>query len=200
MAPCQAAERTFTTLAEAPPDLLPVSWQAAAGRPLEIDVGCHKGRFLVEMASRYPTSNFLGIERQWQRAEKARRKISQLGLRNAAVVHGDSLETFRQLPDTCAACIHVLFPDPWPKRRHRARRLVRTQFLREISRILQCQGLLRLMTDDRDYMQAIEADAAALSAFRRLAENEREYPPSEFEIKFLSEARPLHRLLFKRIN
>jgi tRNA (guanine-N7-)-methyltransferase len=152
------------------------------------------------MASRYPNSNFLGIERQWQRAEKARRKISQLGLRNAGVVHGDSLETFRQLPERCAACIHVLFPDPWPKRRHRARRLVRTQFLLEISRILQCHGLLRLVTDDGDYKQAIEADASALSVFRRLADDEREYPSSEFEIKFLSEARPLHRLLFKRIN
>jgi tRNA (guanine-N7-)-methyltransferase len=172
MAHFQAAERTFTPFAEAPPDLLPAGWWGLGARPLEIDVGCHKGCFLVEMARRYPVSNFLGVERQQKRVEKARKKIFQLGLGNAAVIHGDGLEAIGRLPDACADHVHVLFPDPWPKRRHKIRRIVRTEFLREVLRILKCRGILRLVTDDPDYARAVE---------------------------FLADLRPVYDLLFKRV-
>ncbi len=162
MAPFPTAERTLISCAEAQPDLLPAAWREDDSRCLEVDVGCHKGRFLIEMARKFPLSNFLGVERQQKRAQKAQEKISRLGLENAAVVHGDGLEALRRLPGACAEYVHVLFPDPWPKRRHQARRMVQTQFLREISRVLKGSGILRLVTDDPNYLQAIETHAADL--------------------------------------
>lgn len=200
MAHFQAAERTFTPFAEAPPDLLPDGWRGTGSRPLEIDVGCHKGRFLVEMARRYPFSNFLGVERQQKRVEKAQKKISQLGLGNAAVVHGDGLEAIGRLPDACAEYVHVLFPDPWPKRRHKIRRMVRTEFLREVLRILKCRGILRLVTDDPDYARAMEFHAASLAEFQCAIGDGRKYPPTEFQIKFLADSRPVYGLLLRRVS
>ena len=163
-------------------------------------MGCHKGRFLVEMARRYPVSNFLGVERQRDRVEKARKKIFQLGLGNAAVVHGDGLEVFSRLPDACADYVHVLFPDPWPKRRHKIRRMVRTEFLREVLRILKCRGILRLVTDDADYARAIEFHAARLADFQRAIGAGREHPRTEFQIKFLADSRPVYDLLLQRVR
>ncbi|MFZ0709845.1 MAG: tRNA (guanosine(46)-N7)-methyltransferase TrmB [Terrimicrobiaceae bacterium] len=200
MALFQAAAHTLIPFAEAPPDLLPARWQGAGSPPLEIDVGCHKGGFLVEMAQRFPFSNFLGVERQRKRVDKARKKISRLGLANAAVVHGDGLETVAQLPALCADYVHVLFPDPWPKRRHNIRRMVRAEFLGEIARILKRQGLLRLLTDDPDYARAMEIHAAHLAEFQPAVDESREYPPTEFQIKFLADSRPLYGLLLKRVN
>jgi tRNA (guanine-N7-)-methyltransferase len=200
MAPFQAAGPALIPFAEAPPELLPTGWQGAGSPPLEIDVGCHKGGFLVEMAQRFPFSNFLGVERQRKRVDKARKRISRLGLANAAVVHGDGMETIAQLPGQCADYVHVLFPDPWPKRRHKIRRMVRTEFLREIARILKSRGILRLLTDDPDYARAMEIHAANLAEFQPAVDDGRAYPPTEFQIKFLAESRPFHGLLLRRVN
>jgi tRNA (guanine-N7-)-methyltransferase len=200
MAHFQAAARTSTLFAAAPPNFFPAGWQGNGSRPLEIDVGCHKGRFLVDMARKHPFSNFIGVERQRERAERAREKISRLGLENAAVVHGDGLEALSQMPDTCADYIHVLFPDPWPKRRHKIRRMVRAPFLREVLRILKRRGILRLVTDDADYVRAMEFCAAGFHAFRRAADDERKYPPTEFQIRFLADSRPVYALFLQRVS
>jgi tRNA (guanine-N7-)-methyltransferase len=201
MAHSQRAERTFTRFsAEAPPDLLPAGWQGIGCRSLEIDVGCHKGRFLVEMAQRYPVRNFLGIERQRERAERAKKKISLLGLGNAEVLHGDGLEIIGCLPDACADCVHILFPDPWPKRRHKSRRMVQEKFLLEVQRILKFQGLLQLVTDDADYAREMEFAIANIAAFQRTGGDLRDYPPTEFQIKFLADSRPVYGVLLERVN
>jgi tRNA (guanine-N7-)-methyltransferase len=197
MVPFPTAARTLSSCVEAQPDLLPAAWREDDSRCLEVDVGCHKGRFLIEMARKFPLSNFLGVERQQRRAQKAQEKISRLGLENAAVVHGDGLEALRRLPEACADYVHVLFPDPWPKRRHQARRMVQTQFLREISRVLKGSGILRLLTDDSDYLRAIETHAAGLLSLRQELDNQREYPPTEFQIKCRADSRPFYSVLLR---
>ena len=111
------------------------------------------------------------------------------------MVHGDGLEALRRLPEACADYVHVLFPDPWPKRRHQARRMAQTQFLREISRVLKGSGILRLLTDDSDYLRAIETHAAGLLSLRQELDNEREYPPTEFQMKFRADSRPFYSTL-----
>ncbi len=182
------------------PDLLPVGWQVSGSRPLEIDIGCHKGRFLVEMAQRFPTSNFLGVERQRERVEKARKKIAMLGLGNVEVLHGGGLEILARLPEACADRVHVLFPDPWPKRRHKIRRMVGGEFLLEILRILKARGIVRLVTDDPEYARAMESYAADMAAFQRTESDLANYPPTEFQIKFRADSRPVYGLAFERLN
>jgi tRNA (guanine-N7-)-methyltransferase len=64
--------------------------------------------------------------------------------------------------------VHVLFPDPWPKRRHHIRRMVGERFLSEVSRVLKVRGRVRLVTDDPGYARAMESDASGISALRRV--------------------------------
>jgi tRNA (guanine-N7-)-methyltransferase len=198
----QRDERTSFTLSSVGPplDLLPAGWHGIGSRPLEIDMGCHKGRFLVAMAQRCPASNFLGVERQRERVEKARKKIVLHGLGNAEVLHGDGLEILERLPEACANCVHVLFPDPWPKRRHKIRRMVGGRFLLEVLRILKVRGVVRLVTDDGAYARAMGTCAAQIRAFQPRESNLHHYPPTEFQIKVLADARPVYELAFERLN
>jgi tRNA (guanine-N7-)-methyltransferase len=186
--------------AEAPPDSLPFGWQGEGCPPLEIDVGCHKGRFLVEMAQRFPFTNFLGVERQRERVLKAKKKITLEGLDNAEVFHGDAREILSCLPDACAVCVHVLFPDPWPKRRHKNRRMVDQGFFLEVARLLKTTGRLRLVTDDHDYARAMELHATSISRYRRIDSEPRDYPPTEFQLKFGAVSRPTFGLVFERLS
>lgn len=184
---------------EAPPDLLPPGWTGPGAPPLEFDVGCHKGLFLVDMARLNLARNFLGIERQAERVEKTQRKIRSLGLPNAAVVRAEGLEALKNVAPACVDNIHVLFPDPWPKRRHSSRRLVQAAFLDRCLEILKPGGLLRLVTDDENYAAAMRDVAGGYAAFTRLSEDDREYPLTEFQKKFLAAGRPFYSLLLRRV-
>jgi tRNA (guanine-N7-)-methyltransferase len=152
------------------------------------------------MARRFPWANFLGVERQRERVLKAKKKITLEGLSNVEVFHGDARELLSWLPGACADCVHVLFPDPWPKRRHQNRRMVGPAFLIEVSRLLKAGGRLRLVTDDPDYAQSMELHASSLSNYRGIESEPRDYPPTEFQLKFAAVARPVFRLVFERLS
>jgi tRNA (guanine-N7-)-methyltransferase len=169
------------------------------GMPVELDLGCHRGRFIVAMAGTHPGRIFIGIERQAGRVAKCLRKIDRLGLTNATAVRGDCMEVLESLPDGSIDVIHVSFPDPWPKRRHQARRLVTGAFLAAAWRSLRRGGDLRLMTDDRDYFlamrTAIEADGR-WAAFDWT--DDRVYSETEFERKFSESGKAVYRLALGR--
>lgn len=153
---------------------------------------------MTEMAVQHPERNFLGIECQSDRVGKARKKIDALGLANARVVRAEGLEAIRCLPDACAEGIHVLFPDPWPKRRHHARRLVQRDFLAVCLRVIRPGGRLRLVTDDGPYALAMREAAREVSEFREEVGEDRDYPLTEFQKKFLTDGRPFFSLLLRR--
>jgi len=165
-------------------DALP-QWFGAGAPPLQLDIGSHRGVFLAAMAARFPGTNFLGIERLSARVDRSNAKFARLGLANAHCLRGGGLEVLKELPTGCAEGVHVLFPDPWPKRRHAPRRLVGPAFLEECARILAPGGFLRIGTDDEPYARAIRL---ALAACPALAPGWQppEFPPTEFERKFLA--------------
>jgi tRNA (guanine-N7-)-methyltransferase len=137
---------------------LPNPWDAAAlfGRaaPLEIEVGSGKGLFLRNAAAAQPESNFLGVEVVRKYAEFSAAALAKAGLKNALMVHGDGLRIFQELiPDNSLNAVHVYFPDPWWKMRHRKRRVLRESFLRDVERTLQPGGSLHFWTDVEEYFQ-----------------------------------------------
>jgi tRNA (guanine-N7-)-methyltransferase len=139
--------------------LAPLDLETVFGRtaPLEVDLGCGDGAFLAELAGQDRHKNFLGIERLLGRVRSACRKIAQRGLSNARILRVESSYAVRHLFSAqSVTAFHLLFPDPWPKRRHQRRRIVTTEFLDSIHRALAVNGLLHVASDQTDYFEQIQ--------------------------------------------
>ena len=138
---------------------LPQPWgtEAIFGRvaPLEVEVGSGKGLFLRNAARSRPDVDFLGIEIAHKYARFAAAGLAKAGLPNGRVVSGDAARIFAELiPDASLAAIHVYFPDPWWKKRHRKRRVMNEAFLAHVERALLPGGALHFWTDVEEYFQA----------------------------------------------
>lgn len=138
------------------PDELPRPFSAEAlfGRtaPLEVEVGSGKGLFLRSAAAARPEANFLGIEIAPQYARFCAAGLARRGLTNAVMVVGDAARVFAEiLPAESLATVHIYFPDPWWKRRHKKRRVMRESLVQDIERALRPGGLLHYWTDVEEY-------------------------------------------------
>lgn len=139
-------------------DDLPNPWstEAAFGRqaPLEVEVGSGKGLFVTAAAGARPDHNFLGIEIAGKYARFAAAKLVKANRNYARMISGDALRFFRErLPDDSLAAVHVYFPDPWWKKRHRQRRVMNQAFAADITRTLTPGGRLHFWTDVREYYE-----------------------------------------------
>jgi tRNA (guanine-N7-)-methyltransferase len=139
-------------------DALPQPWDRDAlfGRraPLEIEVGSGKGLFLSAAAGGDPHSDFLGIEILAKYARFTAARLATKELANARVIHGDAEYFFhRWLADDAVQAVHVYFPDPWWKARHKKRRVMNEHFLNDVQRTLVPGGTLHFWTDVEEYFQ-----------------------------------------------
>src|SRR4051812_38330927 len=115
----------------------PLNFQSIYGRtvPLEVDLGCGDGLFLAGIAADNRDHSFLGIERLRGRVLRTRSKIARLELSNARVLLIETSYAIQYLlPSESVAVFHLMFPDPWPKRRHQGRRVMSRNFLMSIHR------------------------------------------------------------------
>lgn len=146
-------------LAELPDPFDPASVFPTAA-PVELEVGSGKGLFLSAAAAAAPDRNFLGIEIAHGYARMIAGRLAAAGLANARIVHGDAgFLVGSLLPDACLAGLHVYFPDPWWKARHRKRRVLSEPFLLQGGRALATGSVLHIWTDVEEYF--LEAMAAA---------------------------------------
>jgi tRNA (guanine-N7-)-methyltransferase len=167
------------------------------GRPLEVDLGCGDGSFLLDLARRYPERDFLGVERLLGRAAKVCRRIARDGLGNARVLRLESRYTLEWLlPESSVSRLHVMCPDPWPKLRHHRRRLVQQAFLDAVARVLVDDGEFLFMTDDRDYFEWSLEQVETHGGFARLEWEEDSFfhPKTDFQRQWEAEGRTMWRL------
>ena len=135
-------------------------------RPLEVELGSGDGSFLAQWAERCADRNFLGVERLLGRLRKLDRKALRAGLSNLRLMRieaGYFLEYL--LPHGSTEALHVYFPDPWPKRKHRRHRLIGARFPELAARVLTPAGITHLRTDDADYFAQMQEVFAADGRF-----------------------------------
>jgi tRNA (guanine-N7-)-methyltransferase len=169
--------------------------------PLEIDLGCGDGSFLVAMARAFPERCFLGVERLLGRVRKVCKCLCREGLANARVLRLESRYTVEWLlPPGSVARLHLLCPDPWPKARHHHRRLVQPGFLAAVWEALQPGGEFLFKTDDPAYFTWVEEKVAACGRFELLdwPESAFFYPVTDFERQWLAAGRTLRRLRLRK--
>jgi tRNA (guanine-N7-)-methyltransferase len=172
-----------------------------SGRPLEIDLGCGDGRFLLEMAARYPDRDFLGVERLLGRVRKVCKNIGKRWLENARVLRLESRYTAEWLlPPAYVSRLHLLCPDPWPKLRHHRRRLIQEEFLQAIWDLLEPGGEFLFKTDHPEYFDWANEKVAAFGKFERLdwPEDAFFYPKTDFQLLWESQGKSLQRLRLKK--
>ena len=180
----------------------PVSWASVFGNehPVELEVGSGKGLFLANAATSVPGHNFLGIELSKKYAGKAAERVAKRGLANVRVFAGDGkLFLARFVPPASLRAVHVYFPDPWWKTRHRKRRVFNEALVADTARGLIPGGDLWIATDVEEYFGVMIALVAADSRFAeqplpelRPPEHEHDYL-TNFERKYRIEGRPIYR-------
>lgn len=136
-------------------------------QPLEVELGSGDGSFLVNYARLHPKRNFLGVERLLGRLRKLDRKALRAGLTNLRGLRIESAYLLEYLlPPRSANAVHVYFPDPWPKRKHRKNRLINVRFTEIAHQALAPEGLVYLRTDDEDYFTQMVTSFASNSLFQ----------------------------------
>ena len=180
---------------------LPVESLFPTQQPLEVELGCGDGTFLIQYSKAHPNRNILGLERLLGRIRKCDRKTFRAGLKNVRLLRLEAAYTVQfMLPPESVTAIHVYFPDPWPKRRHHDRRLVNTAFLDAVRKTLAPGGILFLRTDDADYFKQMLAVGKGHRGFQ-----ETDTPAelasfiTDFERNFNARGVPTLRVAFRKV-
>lgn len=166
--------------------------------PLHVDLGCGDGSFLCALAQRLPDKNFLGIERLLGRIRSSAHKAASLT--NVRLLQMESSYAVRYLlPAESVETFYLLFPDPWPKRRHHGRRIVTPDFLNSVHVAIQQDGVIYIATDHRDYFQKIKETAESTPGFA-IDDDDVDLPQSRFWLIFAQKSATVYRLALRKVS
>ena len=178
--------------------------EGPADRKVELDMGCGKGRFTTTLAHRYPDRLILCNDVISERLRLVEKRGIREGLTNLRVLRAASLALVSyQLPPQSIDRLHLLCPDPWPKKSHLARRLVCTDFLCRVPRILKRGGFFHLSTDYVPYFEDW------LRMFAQLAHLYEPFPEgiadvadikTDFELLWNSKGTPVQHIAYRLKN
>jgi len=174
----------------------------APSQPLEVELGSGDGSFLAQWAAPCPERNFLGVERLLGRLRKLDRKARRAGLANLRLMRIEAAYFLEYLlPPQSVSALHIYFPDPWPKRKHRRHRLINERFPYIANAALASGGTVYLRTDGKDYFnQMLEVFAA--SPLFHVAETPNELGEllTDFEKDFLAKGIQTRRAAYRKVG
>lgn len=194
----------------------PIDWEALFGNthPVEIEIGCGKGRFLLEASKRHLKVNYIGIERAQKYVELTRERFEKymrhFGIDRASGIFSNVRLAWtdanyfltRYVPAASVQAYHIYFPDPWPRKRQQKRRIFRNQdFLAALTRTLNAdRSRLYIVTDYKEYFQEIQERLEGLPAFQPIdaALRPDQDIATNFEMKYVSEGRSIYRMVYEK--
>lgn len=171
--------------------------------PVVLEIGCGMGETTAAIAAAHPETDFVGVEVHGPGVGAILNRIEQGALSNLRVIQHDAVEVVdAMIPEASLAGIHVYFPDPWPKKRHHKRRLLKPDFVHALARRLASGGYLHAATDWEPYAEEI---LATFTAEPLLANTAQGYAPrpawrplTKFEARGLKLGHQVFDVLFRR--
>jgi len=150
------------------PAALDISEAFGRTAPCWVEIGFGNGELLIENATRHPDRNYLGIEVHEPGVGHCLLALDKANLENVRLIRHDAVEVLtNRLPGDSLAGVMLMFPDPWPKKRHHKRRLVQPDFVELLARRLAAGGELHIATDWADYAAQIARIVEAGGYFAR---------------------------------
>ncbi|NIP99047.1 MAG: tRNA (guanosine(46)-N7)-methyltransferase TrmB [Nitrospinaceae bacterium] len=196
---------SFETLANGHPSFLDLEerpdWPGLFQNrnPLKLEIGFGNGNFLMEMAIREPQSNFIGLEFYHKGIRKLITRADRLHLKNIRVIYGNASEKVPLLfEEEELSEIYINFPDPWPKKRHHKRRLIKASFVETLAGKLAPGGKLRIATDfeayAREILDLLEAENRFANCHEKagFAHERPEIPKTKYEQNFLNAGKVIY--------
>ena len=172
-----------------------------------LEIGFGGGEHLIWQAHANPDVGLIGCEVFEDGVVKALSAIEQRGLANVRLSTDDARELLRHLPDASLERVFVLFPDPWPKKRHVKRRLVNRGLFDQLARVMRPGGELRIGTDIADYLRTMLLAARGRADFAWQVQGAQDWrlrpadwPQTRYEAKAMREGRRCYFLRFIRTN
>jgi tRNA (guanine-N7-)-methyltransferase len=146
---------------------IPLAGLFGNDHPIEVDLGCGKGRFLLARAAAHPEVNFLGIDRMLERIRKIDHRAGRRGLSNIRLLRLEGYYAVAHLmPPAAISSYFIFFPDPWPKKKHRDHRIFNPRFVDALHRTLVPGGAIHVATDHLPYFEEIRGILAGDSRFQ----------------------------------
>lgn len=185
-------------------DLDLFQWFETPG-PIELEIGSGKGLFIRNAAAANPDRRYIGIEIARKYARYAAFGLARRGIDNAVMISGDAKLMVREMiADASFDAVHVYFPDPWWKSRHRKRRVLEAGFIPQLERILKPGGILHFWTDVQEYfdetlglLKTHTTLEGPLTVEERPPEHDLDYQ-THFERRMRQHDKPIYRSEFLR--
>lgn len=173
--------------------------------PVIIEIGFGMGVATAEIAAQHPEINYIGIEVFQAGVGKLLNEIETRNLTNIRIIEHDAIEVLENMiPDASLAGFHIFFPDPWQKKKHHKRRLVRRPRTNLLMQKLQKNGYLYMVTDWYEYAEDAFAELTATEGLRSqyegFAPHQEWRPRTKFEQKGLNKAHRITELMFLKSN
>jgi len=174
------------------------------GGPLHIEIGFGMGRATAAIALKNPGINYLGIEVHKPGIGRLLWDIEKMSIKNIRIIEGDATEILtNKIPDNSVSAFHIFFPDPWPKKRHYKRRLVKRPFTDLLAAKLLPGGYVYMVSDWADYadwaLRELSATPALANKYPAFSEPQQWRPETEFEKKAWLKNHEIWELFFLKI-
>jgi len=168
-------------------------------KPIELEIGCGKGKFIYEKAQSNPDINYIGVEKFDSVIVRALEKAIIKPLPNLRLIRFDAVNIDSIFKDNEIQRLYLNFSDPWPKKRQEKRRLTSPIFLKHYLKILKPNGIIDLKTDNFklfeysmlsfNHHNSFQIDLVLLDLYKNLPKDNIQ---TEFEIKFLKLNKPIY--------